>query len=92
MGRNASPEFTPGGVPVVSASAIALTQGWGFSERKVHTPRALETHEVKERVRMYAQATSNSIKYGCDGVEIHGANGYLIDQVPFLNKYQRISS
>ncbi len=43
-------------------------------------PRALSTAEVKEMVEKYAQTARNALAAGFDGVEIHGANGYLIDQ------------
>jgi NADPH2 dehydrogenase len=43
-------------------------------------PRALTTDEIKEYVATYAAAAKNAIRAGFDGVEIHGANGYLIDQ------------
>lgn len=44
------------------------------------TPRALETEEVPEVVEQYRQGAENARRAGFDGVEIHGANGYLIDQ------------
>ncbi|CAM2187657.1 N-ethylmaleimide reductase [Paraburkholderia sacchari] len=46
-------------------------------------PRALDTREIDRVVSDYAQAAENAIEAGFDGVEIHGANGYLIDQ--FIN-------
>ena len=50
-------------------------------------PRALSTDEVKAVVLDFAQAARNALAAGFDGVEIHGANGYLFDQFrcPFLN-------
>ena len=50
-------------------------------------PRALSTAEVKGVVAEFVQAAKNAIAAGFDGVEIHGANGYLLDQFrcPFLN-------
>lgn len=47
-------------------------------------PRSLSTKEVKKLVKKYVKAAKNAIKAGFDGVEIHGANGYLVDQ--FLRK------
>lgn len=43
-------------------------------------PRALETSEILEVVEHYRQAALNAIRAGFDGIEIHGAHGYLIDQ------------
>lgn len=46
----------------------------------VPTPRALETAEVPEQARSYAEAARRAVDAGFDGVELHGANGYLISQ------------
>ena len=43
-------------------------------------PRALTTDEIKEYIATYVTAAKNAIRAGFDGVEVHGANGYLIDQ------------
>ncbi|KAG2370227.1 NADH:flavin oxidoreductase/NADH oxidase [Suillus spraguei] len=59
--------------PYISASSIPY-------ERRTGTPRALTTDEIKEYVATYAAAAKSAIRAGFDGVEIHGANGYLIDQ------------
>jgi NADPH2 dehydrogenase len=59
--------------PHVSASPILLPG-------QLEVPRALTTDEIKEYVATYAAAAKNAIRAGFDGVEIHGANGYLIDQ------------
>ncbi|GAB5587667.1 hypothetical protein Unana1_02567 [Umbelopsis nana] len=64
-------------IPSVSASAIPMTPAAG-EETKV--PRALEKSELPQIIDMYKQAAINAIEAGCDGVEIHGANGYLLDQ------------
>src|SRR5262245_29988776 len=50
----------------------------GFEE--IPTPRALETSEIPGIVAQYAQGARNALAAGFDGVEVHGANGYLIDQ------------
>ncbi|KIK36666.1 hypothetical protein CY34DRAFT_811120 [Suillus luteus UH-Slu-Lm8-n1] len=57
----------------VSASSILLPG-------KSDVPRALTTDEIKEYVAAYTAAAKNAIRAGFDGVEIHGADGYLIDQ------------
>ncbi|KAJ7849948.1 hypothetical protein B0H14DRAFT_2764026 [Mycena olivaceomarginata] len=60
-------------IPCVSAYDIPLPGG--------PTPHPLTVDEIKEFVELYAQAASNAVdEAGFDGVEIHGANGYLIDQ------------
>ncbi|KAJ7439786.1 hypothetical protein FB451DRAFT_145599 [Mycena latifolia] len=59
--------------PYVSASDVQLTG-------KDTPPRPLTVPEIKEYVALYAQAAKNAIAAGCDGVEIHNANGYLLDQ------------
>lgn len=53
----------------------------GIGEMIQHsTPRALEISEIRDIVRTYAQAARNALEAGFDGVELHGANGYLINQ------------
>ncbi|MDR7307634.1 alkene reductase [Rhodoferax saidenbachensis] len=80
-GRAAHPDIN-GGVPTVSSSATA-------AEGDIHTPngkvphavpRALTAEEIPALVAAYAQGAKNAIAAGFDGVEVHGANGYLIDQ------------
>lgn len=81
MGRLSHPEFLEGDLPV-SASAIAA-EGFARSlEGNVPyvTPRPLTKDEIKLTIQDYAQAAQRAMRAGFDGVEIHGANGYLIDQ------------
>ncbi|KAJ8462364.1 hypothetical protein ONZ45_g17964 [Pleurotus djamor] len=62
-------------LPYVSASDVPL------SYQADPLPRPLTTTEIKEYVQLYATAASNAVhKAGFDGIEIHGANGYLVDQ------------
>jgi N-ethylmaleimide reductase len=82
VGRISHPSFQPGGALPVAPSAIkpnarAFTQK-GFEP--IPTPRALETEEISGIVRQYAEAAQNAMTAGFDGVEVHAANGYLIDQ------------
>ena len=82
VGRISHPSFQPGGVAPIAPSAIkpnvqAFTAE-GFQQ--VPRPRALDASEIPAIIERYAQAASNAIAAGFDGVEIHAANGYLIDQ------------
>lgn len=81
LGRVTSSVFH--GLQPVSASAIAASgQVTDYDGTKVpyEVPRALETHEIAESVNEYRIAAKNARDAGFDGVEIHGANGYFIDQ------------
>ncbi|TCD62278.1 hypothetical protein EIP91_007117 [Steccherinum ochraceum] len=75
IGRLAEPEVAAKeGFEYVGASDIPI-EGTGVN------PRPLTTAEVEEYVQLYATAAANAVhKAGFDGVEIHGANGYLVDQ------------
>ncbi len=82
VGRISHPSFQPGGVAPIAPSAIkpnvqAFTAE-GF--QPVPTPRAMDISEIPAIVERYAQAARNAMAAGFDGVEIHAANGYLIDQ------------
>jgi len=94
VGRVSHSSFQPGGALPVAPSAVAIT-GNGMlamtADGKVvpyETPRALETGEVKQIVEAFRQAAANAMKAGFDGVEIHGANGYLIEQ--FLQSHTNL--
>jgi len=81
VGRVSHPDFH-GGEPPVAPSAVKPT-GQAFTAgglKDFVAPRALETREVKAIVDDYVQGARNAIEAGFDGVEIHGANGYLIEQ------------
>ncbi|KAG8784740.1 hypothetical protein FRC15_002707, partial [Serendipita sp. 397] len=74
MGRQAIPEVLEreGGFPLVSSSDVPI--------RGHATPRPLTKDEIKKYVGFYATGARNAIEAGFDGVEIHTANGYLLDQ------------
>lgn len=73
VGRAANPEITKReGIEIVSASAIPHEDG-------ATVPRALTAGEIKQIVRDFAAAAENAVRAGFDGVELHAANGYLID-------------
>jgi 2,4-dienoyl-CoA reductase-like NADH-dependent reductase (Old Yellow Enzyme family) len=80
-GRISDPVFHDGKLPV-APSAIAPKGNVSHlrPERAFVTPRALETHEVKEVVADFRRAAQFAEAAGFDGVELHGANGYLLDQ------------
>lgn len=81
VGRVSDPEYLNGELPV-APSAIAATGMVSLlrPQREFVTPRALETHEIPGVVEAYRQGAENAKQAGFDGVEIHGANGYLLDQ------------
>ena len=66
----------------VAPSAIKLAgEVYTFEGmQEYETPKVLSTEEIKAIVQEYIQGAGNAIEAGFDGVEIHGANGYLIDQ------------
>ena len=81
VGRVSDPSFLNGDAPV-SASAIAAKGHVSLlrPERPYPVPRALDTEELAGVVAAYKKGAENAKKAGFDGVEIHGANGYLLDQ------------
>ena len=82
-GRASHSSFHGGQLPV-APSAIKISTGLIHAPAgKVpydDAPRALETEEVAEVVQDYRRAAERALRVGFDGVNIHGANGYLIDQ------------
>ncbi|MFD2365341.1 alkene reductase [Pseudoduganella sp. GCM10020061] len=83
VGRISHPDFLDGELPV-APSAIAPRGVQTYTPdgqmKDVPTPRALETHEVSRIVENFQQGARNARQAGFDGVEVHGANGYLLDQ------------
>ena len=81
VGRISHPDFHNGELPV-APSAIAPS-GETFTAKglqKMVTPRALELSEMPGIVAQFRKGAQNAKEAGFDGVEIHGANGYLLDQ------------
>jgi N-ethylmaleimide reductase len=92
VGRVSHSSFQPGGVLPTAPSAVPIA---GLTTMTAHgkpepyeTPRALETVEIAGVVDSYRQAARNALAAGFDGVEIHGANGYLIEQ--FLQSHTNL--
>lgn len=84
MGRIVHPDFFGGGQPVSSSDRRApggirtpLSEGKRID---YVDPRPLTLDEIKATVADYARAARNAIAAGFDGVQVHGANGYLVDQ------------
>ena len=71
-----------GGEPAVAPSAIKIDEPYIHTpegKQPYETPRSLETSEIPGIVEDYRKAAERAKQVGFDGVEIHGANGYLID-------------
>lgn len=83
-GAQALPELTPDG-DVVAPSAISLKS---FGQQKEHDAREMTAEEIEQTIRDFGKATRRAIEAGFDGVEIHGANHYLIHQFvsPYYNR------
>lgn len=81
-GRMSHPDNTPHGRQGVAPSAIAPGTGMftATGMKDIPMPRALTTEEVHQTVADFAYAARRAIEAGADGVEIHGANAYLIQQ------------
>ncbi len=85
VGRVSHSSLQPGGALPVAPSAVAISAEFKAmtADGKVvayETPRALETAEIPGIVAAFQQAARNAKAAGFDGVEVHGANGYLIEQ------------
>ena len=81
VGRISDPVYLDGKAPVApSAIRPAGTVSLVRPQRPYVTPRALETEEIPAVIEAYRRGAENAQRAGFDGVEIHGANGYLLDQ------------
>ncbi|MEJ1965487.1 MAG: alkene reductase [Gammaproteobacteria bacterium] len=90
-GRMAHPDNTPHHRRPVAPSAIAPGESM-FTKRgmlPIPAPRALSVSEIKATVTDFRTAAARAIASGADGVEIHGANGYLIQQFISANSNAR---
>src|ERR1700722_12526653 len=81
VGRISDPIFLNGETPVAPSAIrpkghVSLVR----PEKEYVTPRALETSEIPGVIAAFKQGAQNAKRAGFDGVEIHGANGYLLDQ------------
>ena len=83
-GAQALPNLTPGG-DVAAPSPVDLKS---FGQPEEHHAREITPDEIKETIKAFGEATRRAIEAGFDGVEIHGANHYLIHQFvsPYYNR------
>jgi N-ethylmaleimide reductase len=83
-GRISSAAWQPDGRPPLGASAVkaenALMMTPDGQRGQPDVPREATLEEIRWLVEGFAQAARNAVEAGCDGVEIHGANGYLVHQ------------
>src|ERR1700760_2105468 len=94
VGRVSHSSLQPGGVlpvappagPITGPGMLAMTAS-GKPE-PYETPRALQIHEIAEVIEAFRQGARNALAAGFDGVEIHGANGYLLEQ--FLQSHTNL--
>ena len=81
MGRLVHPDFIGGGTPVSSSATTAPDHAHTYEGKKPYAPaRALRTDEIPGLLDDYARAARNAMEAGFDGIQLHAANGYLIDQ------------
>ncbi|MBN3854062.1 alkene reductase [Paraburkholderia sp. Ac-20340] len=97
VGRVSHHALQPNGAAPVAPSAIQAEKAKAFIATGPDTgtlvapsmPRALTQAEIGELVELYAQAARNALEAGFDGVEIHAANGYLVNQFISAHSNQR---
>jgi len=81
VGRISHSAYHGGALPVAASAIKPSGEVYTFEGMKDYeTPRVLSVEEIKEIVKAYATGAKNAIEAGFDGVEIHSANGYLLDQ------------
>ncbi|CAL5348182.1 unnamed protein product [Camellia sinensis] len=82
VGRVSNQGFQPNGQAPISSTDKLLTQARanGFNVSEFSPPRKLRTDEIPQIVNDFRLAARNAMEAGFDGVEIHGAHGYLVDQ------------
>lgn len=94
VGRISRPELQPDGATPVAPSAIRPAGAQTFISAEsgmvdVLEPRALKTEEIPDIVEQFRRGAENARRAGFDGVEIHAANGYLLDQFIRSNSNRR---
>ena len=82
-GRIALPDFLPEGIEKPVAPSAVKAKGQNYTDagmKEFVEPRELTSAEVKQTIDDFATAAKNAIQAGFDGVELHGANGYIVHQ------------
>lgn len=86
-GRISHPENMPEGARVLAPSAVQATETKmyvdGKGEQNMPSPQAMSTDDIDNEIQEFVNSAKNAIAAGFDGVEVHGANGYLVEQ--FIN-------
>lgn len=81
MGRLSHPDFLNGELPLAPSAIAAEGYARSLEGKKTYAvPRAMRKYDIQRTIDDYQKAAVRAIAAGFDGVEIHGANGYLIDQ------------
>jgi len=81
VGRISHSSYLQGKTPLAPSAIKPAGEVFTFDGMKEYeTPRAITSDEIYDIVQEYVRAAKNAIEAGFDGVEIHGANGYLLDQ------------
>ncbi|PAU88797.1 alkene reductase [Pseudomonas sp. WN033] len=84
VGRSSHSSLQPDGLLPVAPSAIPITSLTAFTPQwetvPYETPRALEPDEIPWIIKTFRDGARNALAAGFDGVEVHGANGYLLEQ------------
>jgi len=81
MGRLVHPDFLGGGQPVSASATLAPGFAHTYDGKKTYAAsRALDFSEIGLLLNDYRRAAHNAMRAGFDGVQLHAANGYLIDQ------------
>ncbi|WED23813.1 alkene reductase [Vibrio sp. JC009] len=90
VGRTSHKAITGGELPISSSPTEGVSPAFGplpeggYGFLKTEVPREMTQGDIKEVIQQYVIAAENAIKAGFDGIELHGANGYLIEQ--FMHK------